>query len=120
MRKRFISIQTILEPYGLVTISGEVTRSNSADAETEGLMYSPFDVSDLTVKTESEILQGWTTIEIKGTERRVYRCSLENYEIEICQETLFEKFAEDDQDYNNALIDEAIERGREYKHFAYA
>ena len=72
------------------------------------------------MKTENEILQGWTTIELNGAERKAYRCSLEDYEIEICQEALFEKFAEDDQSYNDTLIDEMIERGRQYKHLAYA
>ncbi len=118
--KRFISTKTVLPPYGLVTISGEVSRIRDADAETEGIMYSPFDVSDLSVRTDTEILQGWMMIQFQGSERKAYRCALENPEIEKCYEVLIEKYIDEEQAYKDTLIDEMIERGREYARNAYA
>lgn len=107
MKKRAISTQTTLEPYGLVRISGVVARNPYHTFE-ERQFESEFEVSDLRVMTADEVLHSPTC------------CQFEQWEVEKCEEVLVEKFIEDEQAYQDALIDEAVERGKAYKHLAYA
>lgn len=106
--KRAISVKTVLPPYGLVTISGEVARDRDFDPITEGCTASPFAVYDLKV------------IESPLHNRNDITNDLDDYEAKKCTEVLIEKFIDDEQSYQDTLVDEAIERGREYKHLAYA
>lgn len=117
MTPRFISTQTTLEPFGLVRITGYVQKDKDYDPETEGPAGSPFYISDLTVTTEKgETVQGWTRY-LGG--RRVYVCSLENWQVENCHDVLIDKYQDNEQARAEYLIDEAIERGREVAHYAY-
>ena len=107
MKKRTVSTQTILEPYGLVRISGVVARNPYHTFE-ERQFEPQFEVSDLRVITAEEVLHSPTC------------CGFEQWEVEKCEEVLIEKFIEDEGAYQDTLIDEAVERGKEYKHLAYA
>ena len=108
MKNRHVSTSTILEPYGLVRISGEVSRNPYHTFE-ERQFEPEFDVSGLRViAADGEILQAPTC------------CQFEQWEIEKCREVLIEKFLDDEQAYKDALIDEAIERTRSFARNAYA
>ena len=108
MKKRTVSTQTTLEPYGLVRISGEVAKDKDFCPHTEGILGSPFDVQNLIVCEMG--FAGWTDITDE----------LDRLEIEKCEEVLIEKFLDDEQAYKDALIDEAIERTRSFARNAYA
>lgn len=108
MQKRFISTTTVLPPYGLVRISGEVARDKDYDPITEGCTGSPFDVYNL-----------------KVIESPLHNCAdvtaeLDSFQIEKCTGVLIEKFLDDEGFETDRLIDEAIESGRQYRHLAYA
>lgn len=108
MKKRFISTTTVLDPYGLVRVSGEVARDRDYDPITEGCTGSPFDVSSLKV------------IESPLHNRNDVTAELDIFQIEKCYEVLIEKYIDEEQAYKDTLIDEMIERGREYARNAYA
>ena len=105
MKKRFISTTTVLDPYGLVRISGEVARDRDYDPITEGCTGSPFDVSSLAVVDET------------GEDITI---SLNRMEIENMETVLIDLYCDEEQAYKDYLIDEMIERGREYARNAYA
>ncbi len=116
MKNRSISTKTILDPYGLVRVSGEVSR-NPFYAHEERQFEPAFEVSDLHVFAEDgECLHGKRATEIG----RFLYCGLDDIEVEKCHEVLIEKFLEDEGFESDRLIDEAIESGRQYKHLAYA
>jgi len=107
MKKQHISVRTTLEPYGLVRISGDVSRNvyHASDPE-----YEPaFDVFHLRVVTrDGEVLQGR-----KEQGKKVFNvCGLEQSEVEKCEEVLIEKFVEEEGFERDALVDEAISSGR--------
>ena len=105
MKKRFISTTTVLDPYGLVRVSGEVARDRDYDPITEGCTGSPFDVSSLAVVDET------------GEDITI---SLNRMEIENMETVLIDLYCDEEQAYKDYLIDEMIERGREYARNAYA
>lgn len=113
--KRTISTTTILEPYGLVTISGQISRNPYHTFE-ERQFEPPFIVEQLKVTDETETIHGRTVKD----EVAVTVCGLEQLEVELCEEILTEKYIEEEQVYKDTLIDEVIERGREYRHLAYS
>lgn len=121
---RFISTQTTLEPYGLVRISGEVAKNPDFDGYQQEPHEQPFYVRDLKVVTASgEVLQGHDENAVSGRDGQpayVTICGLEPFEIEKCEEVLIEKFTDEEASTLDYLIDEAIERGREYARNAYA
>ncbi len=107
--KRFISTQTALEPYGLIRISGEVEKNPDFDGYQQEPGEAPFYVRNLKVIG----LKG-----LSGTGN--ITDDLEPFEIEKCEEVLIEKFTDEEAGALDYLIDEAIERGREYARNAYA
>lgn len=108
MKNRSISTKTILDPYGLVRVSGEVSR-NPFYTHEERQFEPAFEVSDLhVIDAEGEVLQSPTC------------CRFEEWEVEKCHEVLIEKFLEDEGFESDRLINEAIESGQLYKHLAYA
>lgn len=107
--KRFISTSTILEPYGLVRISGEVEKNADFDGWQQEPGEQPFYVRNLKVIG----LKG-----LSGTGN--ITDDLEPFEIQKCEEVLIEKFTDDEGSALDYMIDEAIERGREYARKAYA
>lgn len=108
------STQTTIEPFGLVTISGTVKRNGYYTAGEPD--EPPYYIENLIVTADGETIQGWKTEDGK----RRFVCSLEQWQIDNCEEVLIDKFIGDEKAYKDTLIDEAIERGKEYKHFAYA
>lgn len=104
MKKRHISTKTVIEPFGLVTISGEVARNPDFDGYQQELGEPPFDIYNLTVTVSG--------IHLDAT--------LEDIGIDTLQDILIEKFIDDEQAYQDTLIDEAIERGKEFARNAYA
>ena len=107
MKNRSISTKTTLEPYGLVRISGIVAR-NPYHSHEERQFEPAFEVRELRVESADEVLHSPTY------------CDFEQWAVEACEEILIEKFLEDEGFEQDRLIDEAIERGKEYKHLAYA
>lgn len=102
--KRQVSTKTALEPYGLITISGEVERNRDFDGYQQEPYEPPFDVYSLIVMCgRHEIVS-----------------EMDMCEIEKCKEVLIEKFIDDEQAYRDTLIDEAIERSRSFARNAYA
>lgn len=116
MKKRTISTSTILEPYGLVRISGEAGRNPFYNFE-ERQFEPEFEISGLrVVDAQGKVLQG----RIEPAKGATYiHCGLDQYEVEKCEEVLIEKFLDDEQAYQDTLIDEAIQRGRELARHAY-
>ena len=116
MRTRTISTQTTLEPYGLVRITGTVARNPFHTFE-ERQFEPAWIVNDLTVVgADGETIQGWT----RQGEKNVYVCTLDQFEVDQCEEVLVDKYTDDELSVADRMVDEAIERGREYKHMAYA
>ena len=115
MKKQHISIRTTLEPYGLVHISGDVSRNVYHASEPE--FEPPFDVFHLRVVTrDGEVLQGR-----KEQGKQVFNvCSLDQIEVEKCEEVLIDKYREEEGFERDYLINEVIDSGRLYKHRAYA
>lgn len=116
MKKQHISTTTILEPYGLVRISGEVSRNPFYTFE-ERQFEPPFGIRDLQViAADGEVLQGR---EQRG--EKVFRVyGLDDIEVQKAEEVLIEKFAENEGFESDRLINEAIESGRLYRHLAYS
>lgn len=102
--KRFISTTTILGPYGLVRISGEVSRNPDHDGYQQEPYEPLFDVDGIEVQIPGIHLE----------------MKLEDFDMEKIREVLIEKFLDDEGFEADRLIDEAIESGRQYRHFAYA
>lgn len=104
MKKRHIFTRTVLEPYGLVRISAQVERNEYYDGYQKEPYEPPFEVSSLRV------------IDSDGDD---ITDELERIELEKVHEVLIEKFLDDEQAYQDTLIDEAIQRGRELARHAY-
>lgn len=98
-----ITVKIDLQPYGKVQISGEVKQDLWADRETEGAAYSPFDVRGLKVVDEDgEVLQG--SYEKDG--KKYQACSLDQVEVEMCEDALIDKYIDGDSAKADYLNDE--------------
>lgn len=115
MKKRTVSTSTVLEPYGLVRIWGEVSRNPHHTFE-ERQFEPKFDVRELhVIKADGEVLQGYDV----RNQKLFHVCSLDDCEVEKCEEILIEKFLEDEGFEQDARIDEMIESGKQYARRAY-
>jgi hypothetical protein len=102
---RTISIRTTLSKRGLVTINNKVNHDKHYDPITKRCTGSPWwIVSLLVTDTDSNDITG----------------DLDDYETEKAEECLIDKYQEEQGTALDRLVDEAIERGKEYKHRAYA
>lgn len=107
--------QTTIDPHGLVTISGNVKRNGFYAAGEPD--EPPYYIENLTI-TDSN----GNTLQGKKIENgKCYNvCSLDQWQIDNCEEVLIEKFTDEEASALDYLIDEAIERGRECARNAYA
>jgi len=105
MKPSAIATRTTLSDYGLVTITGNVMRDRDFDPITEGCTGSPWHITGLRVA------------DADGAD---ITDDLDQYDTEKVEETLVDQFEEQEWYSKERMIDEAIERGREYKHRAYA
>ncbi len=105
MKKQSISTLLHLQPYGLLRISADVERDNDFDPHTEGVLGSPWCISSLRVGDA----EGFDIAD-----------ELEPIELEQVETALIEKYLLNEQSHRDALIDEAIERGRSLARYAYA
>lgn len=105
MRIRTISIRTTLAERGLVIISGNVSRDRDYDPITEGCTGSPWCITGLLVT---------------DADNEDITDDLDRYDTEKAEECLIDKYQEEEGFDADRLIDEAVQRGREYKHLAYS
>lgn len=105
MKPSAIATRTTLSEYGLVTITGNVMRDKDFDPITEGCTGSPWHI---------------TSLRVTDAEGADITDDLDAYDTEKVEETLVDQFEEQEWYSTERLLDEAIERGREYKHRAYA
>lgn len=105
MKPSAISIRTTLSDYGLVTITGNVSRDKDFDPITEGCAGSPWHI---------------TGLRVADAEGADLTDDLDNYETEQAEECLIERFQDEEISVLDRMVDEAIQRGQQYKHMAYA
>lgn len=116
MSRRNISTQTTLTDHGLVRLSGTIGRNPHYTFEDR--QFEPAWIVDglTAIDADGNTIQGW---EMQG-ERRVFICSLEQCEVDQCEQVLIDKYLEDESSIADRMVDDAIQRGMEYKHRAYA
>lgn len=105
MKPIAIATRTTLSDYGLVTITGNVSRDKEYDPITEGCTGSPWHI---------------TSLRVADADGADLTDDLDNYETEQAEECLIETFQDQEMSVLDRMVDEAIQRGIEYKHRAYA
>lgn len=103
----YTQIKTTLEEHGLIWAAASISHNPDFDPMTEP-------------GEPAYNLDGFEIFKMENGKRIVITSHLNRWEREQIEDTLIEKFVEDRAETHDYLIDEAIQRGREYARNAYA